>query len=775
MRSTCIPALRTAVILGAFTLAGHTMAQSGNIAVNRTGAAADPKAILDISSTSMGLLIPRMSEAQKNNIPAPLPDGLLVFQTNTTRGFYVVHEGAWTPLTQGKGGWDVWGNYLLNTEDPTPDFIGTTDARSMMFRTNNIHRMQLDYSTGYLAVGHPINTGAAGAAKERLDIGGALGMYFYRNGSRPSETAAPGVIRYQPYGITTGSAPYQYGSYELGGTYPPNNATIWGKVWGTTKFAPLMHAGHWGNISGVDTTRGTVLGTAPETITQPDLGGWRSFENPYEEHIGVEWDHFREAVCSPGGQVIIPYGWGTGAAGTVMSNDAALPLVDRTLATPFNRSGGAVCFIRRQYLFFPDEINLELAQVNGTAAVTGGLCPGGEVNEIAFYRNGTYTRGLALGHVIVRNAPVGLQEMFGFDNTPVEPGSGMGCGQITSASWPSTTGNAWETVTLTTPFVWDGTSNVLVEVAVMMSNALPNATPAPVAVRETAVNTTYSATATNTEDPTRWTSMANPYPPGPGWGCANIFGTPPTYANANKGVLLPDFGAANFESGSSKWRPVIRFGGEMAAPGPATSSAYTGRYIHYTGALVMEDPNAAGRINSLSPGLPWGRWRFNFPTGTIAFNYKGDGTISAQKGVFDNRIRLNDHVFDRNFDGRVAAHEAAEFGDRRNLSIREMADFASRNRHLPTMKGRSDWNRTKGFSVGDLTNQLWTTAETHALYVADLNDKLNLLEILSNDRPLGEDEFRMAQKELATMPEYNDAEKARLIADLRRRTTFLHR
>lgn len=761
--------LRTAAILWVATLAGGSWAQTGNIAVNQTGAAADPKAILDISSTEMGLLIPRMSQAQKNAIPAP-PDGLVIFQHNgpaaEPRGFYVMHEGAWTPLLQGRNGWDIWGNRLLSRNNPAPDFIGTTDNRSMMFRTNGVHRMQLDYATGYLAVGHAINTGAAGAAKERLDINGALGMYYYRGGNPPSQTAAAGVFRYQPFGTPTGPGNNIYGSYELGGISPPN-AVTWGKIWGNSKFSPLMHAGHWGNISGVDTTRGGVLGTAPETITQPDLGGWRAFENPYEERFGMPWDHFGEAVCNSGTTAIMPHGWNENSNGGVMSNTIGGPDVNHV--TPYSKQTlAAPMRIRKQYLFFADELNMELGQLNGVSGVTGGLCRGEPVWEIGFWVNGT-TRPIAAGqaHVIVRNAPLGLDQLVGFDNSPDDSGT-MGCGPITT-TWPDATGAHWHMIALTTPFIWDGQSNVIVEVAVGVASGAISVNP--VAVTQQAVNVTYSAVVLNTGT-SIYTPLTNPYP-NPGWACPNLFSPTP-----NAALLLPDGDGTQvqYTAGFSKWRPQIRFGGTVAGLGSITgNTTLGGRYINYPGALIMEDPGATGRINSLSPGLAWGRWRANFPLGAPTYNYKGDGTISAQKGIFDNRMRLNDHVFDRTFDGRVAPHEAAEFGGRRNLSIPEMAAFTSENRHLPTMKGRVDWDNEKGFSVGDLTNQLWATAETHALYVADLHDKLNLLEILSTDRPLNPDEFRLARKELLAMPEYNDAEKARLIAHLRQRTPSMPR
>lgn len=57
-------------------------AAAQNIAINATGNLPDSKAILDITSTNSGLLIPRMSTAERNAITSP-PNGLQVYNTTT--------------------------------------------------------------------------------------------------------------------------------------------------------------------------------------------------------------------------------------------------------------------------------------------------------------------------------------------------------------------------------------------------------------------------------------------------------------------------------------------------------------------------------------------------------------------------------------------------------------------------------------------------------------------------------------------------------------------
>jgi hypothetical protein len=58
------------------------LAFSQGIFIGETGGNADPSAMIDISSTSRGALIPRMTTAQRDAIPSPA-DGLQIFNTTT--------------------------------------------------------------------------------------------------------------------------------------------------------------------------------------------------------------------------------------------------------------------------------------------------------------------------------------------------------------------------------------------------------------------------------------------------------------------------------------------------------------------------------------------------------------------------------------------------------------------------------------------------------------------------------------------------------------------
>ena len=63
-------------------------------------------AMLDINSTTSGLLIPRMTQVQRNAIGSPTT-GLLIYQTDNTPGFYYYNGSAWTTM-----GSDNLGNHI---------------------------------------------------------------------------------------------------------------------------------------------------------------------------------------------------------------------------------------------------------------------------------------------------------------------------------------------------------------------------------------------------------------------------------------------------------------------------------------------------------------------------------------------------------------------------------------------------------------------------------------------------------------------------------------
>jgi hypothetical protein len=67
---------------------------SQGVAINNDGSNPSSSAILDVKSTDKGVLIPRMTQSQKNAITSP-DTGLLIYQTDDTSGFYYYNGSSW--------------------------------------------------------------------------------------------------------------------------------------------------------------------------------------------------------------------------------------------------------------------------------------------------------------------------------------------------------------------------------------------------------------------------------------------------------------------------------------------------------------------------------------------------------------------------------------------------------------------------------------------------------------------------------------------------------
>ncbi len=128
----------------------QTFAQVG---INTDGSQPDNSAMLDVKSTDKGILIPRMTQAQRDAITNPAT-GLMVYVTDDNN-YYYYNGTSWQQLANGGGsgtGWQLTGN--TGTTNGT-DFIGTTDNQALDIRTNNVIRTRIT-TKGQIEV---LNTG----------------------------------------------------------------------------------------------------------------------------------------------------------------------------------------------------------------------------------------------------------------------------------------------------------------------------------------------------------------------------------------------------------------------------------------------------------------------------------------------------------------------------------------------------------------------------------------------------------------------------------------
>ena len=151
-------------------------ANAQGVAISTSSTPPANSAMLDVTSTTKGLLIPRMTSAQRTAIASPA-EGLIVYETSSDQ-FYYYDGTVWKPLLSSTAGWNVTGN--AGTSAST-NFIGTTDVTDFVLRTANTERARM-LSSGYLGIGLTAPT-----VKLQVDAGSsatlASGGYFMTGNS----------------------------------------------------------------------------------------------------------------------------------------------------------------------------------------------------------------------------------------------------------------------------------------------------------------------------------------------------------------------------------------------------------------------------------------------------------------------------------------------------------------------------------------------------------------------------------------------------------------
>ena len=174
------------------------ISSQAQIAINIDGSNPDNSAMLDVKSTTKGLLAPRMTFAERNAIVTPAT-GLLVFQTNNTPGYYY-NSGtpavpAWVIVGSNAGQWQANGNDIyynlgkvgIGTATPTKalevagnvgisaafPFVefnssGATDNIGLSFAAANNYKAWMYYSGSNNSM--IINAESGGSAGYRPDL-----------------------------------------------------------------------------------------------------------------------------------------------------------------------------------------------------------------------------------------------------------------------------------------------------------------------------------------------------------------------------------------------------------------------------------------------------------------------------------------------------------------------------------------------------------------------------------------------------------------------------
>jgi hypothetical protein len=134
-------------------------------------------AMVDITSTTKGLLIPRMTMAQRNAVATPAT-GLMIYQTDNTAGFYYYNGTAWAAISAGGGSSFSLPYYSIYSGSSTAmqiDLAGSSN--NVGFKADVFN----SGATGFLSTARASNSTAAvfttttsGATALRTDDGNVL-------------------------------------------------------------------------------------------------------------------------------------------------------------------------------------------------------------------------------------------------------------------------------------------------------------------------------------------------------------------------------------------------------------------------------------------------------------------------------------------------------------------------------------------------------------------------------------------------------------------------
>ena len=239
------------VAIAALSLTGTIKAGAQGMAVNTSGASANASSILDVQSTTQGMLLPRMTTAQRNAISSPAT-GLMIYQTDGTTGFYYWSGAAWTAVGGGGSGTVT----SVSSANLTPLFTSSVATST----TTPAISYTMSPAASFTVLTN--STNAIGAVGYGKVVPGAL---FFTSGSASNGNFYQGDGTWAaPFTLTTtgtsGAATFSSGTLNI-----PNYATG-GATFGTIQTKGVSYA----MVNGDQVVNCT---TAPITITLPHAVG----------------------------------------------------------------------------------------------------------------------------------------------------------------------------------------------------------------------------------------------------------------------------------------------------------------------------------------------------------------------------------------------------------------------------------------------------------------------------------------------------------------------
>lgn len=666
---------------------GSLVGLQAQVVINATGAPPTTQnAMLELTSTTTGLLIPRMNNAQRLNIPSP-PDGLMVYQTDTTGDrppglwYYDANTPApgWRHVAWGPQIWKLRGNEGTTINN----FLGTLDNRPVVFRIGNYERGRLA-ETGQLQFHSnypPPPTGANSTQTELVYVQGAMklnGGSVQEEGVDPGANLA-GTIRFSP----ASPANDQRGRFE-GYVYNPN-------------------------------------------ITDGSATGWKQLDNNFYERKLQETTKQDLSACSSPtsttNPLAAPRPWPIAGEGQTTIN----------LSSHENPYYGLWEDQRVQYLFTFEQM-----------AATG-ICPGETIEAIAFNVPSVTDRPGRIHFLRFRLKNTNNTAITGYDNAGLtlfsvpDPGPYIARGQPGYHTDGYTVVNGWNVHTGAAPFTWNG-NGLLIDASFDNQEWNAPSIRYPNAVQ--GYGTSYPSLIRMYCDACGGTGLNtctyNAAPP-PGF---NFPPTTPTDGLPDPGGSLSMgwgyVGGWNLQGGVS----TVACDGDPAQWSGSGSYTITTRLPRV--AFLAKYSSTIGMVYDVGSYM-YAHEGFLVGDATWAasgaypnYTFRGPGTLVAERSVWSDNSLLSDYVFDLYYDGDIRPEDGKAAANYQRVPLAQLPEHLEQHRSLPNLDGRDAWNRTGGFSVDHLTNQLWVAVEDQALYIQELNERMEALRKFLVERKLQE-------------------------------------
>ncbi|MBX7107430.1 MAG: hypothetical protein K1X61_02160 [Chitinophagales bacterium] len=174
--------------------AQNTFPSSGAAGIGTT--TPNGSSLLDISSTSKGVLLPRMTKTQRDGIAAPT-EGLLIYQTNSQPGFYYYDGSSWKSVLQLKKDLSNLNATAINLS-LVPNASGAIDLGSDVYKWRDAYVTNIKFADGTIQS----TAGGGGGAETDPQVGTNTTNYVPKwNGS----ALVTGVLQDNGTNLWTGS------------------------------------------------------------------------------------------------------------------------------------------------------------------------------------------------------------------------------------------------------------------------------------------------------------------------------------------------------------------------------------------------------------------------------------------------------------------------------------------------------------------------------------------------------------------------------------------